>query len=55
MKFTAGQIEIVSSELLTLVDVEEGLAELAGEDGFRQVSEVLLHHVSNIERRLTIV
>lgn len=55
MKFTAGEIKIVSSELLTLVDVKEGLAELAGEDGFRQVSEVLLHHVSNVKSRLTIV
>lgn len=43
------------AEALTLVDVQEGLAELAGEDGFRQVSEVLLHHVGHVEGRLTVV
>ena len=41
--------------LLTLVNVEEGLAEFAGEDGFRQVSEVLLHHVGHVEGRLAVV
>lgn len=38
-----------------MVDVQEGLAELAGEDGFRQVSEVLLHHVGHVEGRLAVV
>lgn len=41
--------------MLTLVNVEEGLAEFAGEDGFRQVSEVLLHHVGHVESRLNVV
>lgn len=40
---------------LTLVDVEKGLAEFAGEDGFGQVSEVLLHHVGHVESRLTVI
>lgn len=43
------------SSLLTLVDVQEGLAESAGEDGFRQVSEELLHQVGHVEGRLTAV
>lgn len=41
--------------LLTLVNVEERLAEFAGEDGFGQVSEVLLDHVGDVEGRLTLV
>lgn len=29
--------------------MEEGLAELAGEDGLREIAEVLLHHVRHVE------
>lgn len=38
----------------TLVDVQEALAQLAGENGFREVSEVLLYHVGYVERRLVL-
>lgn len=41
--------------LLTLVDVEEGLAQLTGENGLRQVSEILFHHVGDVERRVALV
>lgn len=38
----------------TLVDVQETLAQLAGENGLRQVSEVLLYHVGHVEGRLVL-
>lgn len=40
---------------LTLVDVEEGLAELAAEQGLGQVAEELLHHVRHVVSRLVLV
>lgn len=41
--------------LLTLVDVEEGLTQLTGENGLRQVSEILFHHVGHVERGVALV
>lgn len=38
----------------TLVDVQETLAQLAGENGLGQVSEILLYHVGYVERRLAL-
>ncbi len=40
---------------LTLINLEEGLGELASEQGFWQISEVLLQHVCNIVRCLALV
>lgn len=34
--------------ILTLIDLEEGLRQFASEQGFWQISEVLLQHVCNI-------
>lgn len=41
--------------ILTLIDLEEGLRELAGEQGFWQISEVLLQHVCHVIGRLALV
>lgn len=41
--------------ILTLIDLEEGLRQLAGEQGFWQISEVLLQHVRYIICRLALV
>lgn len=41
--------------ILTLIDLEEGLRQFAGEQGFRQISEVLLQHVRDIIRGLTLI
>lgn len=38
-----------------MVDVEEGLTQLTGENGLRQVSEILFHHVGDVERRVALV
>lgn len=40
---------------LTLIDVEEGVAELVGEERLREVAEELLHHVSHVVRGLVLV
>lgn len=40
---------------LTLVDVQEGLAQLAGQQRLRQISEELLHHVGHVVRRLVLI
>lgn len=47
-------VEPEQRESLTLVDVEEGVAEPAGEDRFGQVPEVLLHQVGHIKRGLVV-
>lgn len=47
-------VEPEQRESLTLVDVEEGVAQLAGEDRFGQVPEVLLHQVGHVERGLVV-
>lgn len=44
-----------NQRLLTLVDVEEGLAEVAGENGLGQVPEILLHHVGYVEGGVALV
>lgn len=44
-----------NKRLLTLVDVEEGLTQFTGENGLRQVSEILFHHVGDVESRVTLV
>ena len=41
--------------VLTLVDLEEGLGQFAGEQGFRKVPEVLLQHVCDVVSRLALV
>lgn len=41
--------------ILTLIDLEEGLWQFAGEQGFWQVSEVLLQHVGDVIRGLALV
>lgn len=41
--------------VLTLINLEEGLRELASEQGFWQISEVLLQHVCDVIRRLALV
>lgn len=46
---------LTGTSALTLVDVQEGLAQPAGEDRLGQVSEVLLHHVGHVERGLAVV
>lgn len=43
------------SPALTLVDLQEGVRQLAGEDGLRQVTEILLQQVSHVIRRLPLV
>ena len=43
------------SPALTLVDLQEGVCQLAGEDGLRQVAEILLQQVSHVVRRLPVV
>lgn len=45
----------ISKRLLTLVDVEEGLTQFTSENGLRQVSEILFHHVGDVESRVTLV
>lgn len=45
----------VCVSILTLIDLEEGLRELAGEQGFWQISEVLLQHVCHVIGRLALV
>lgn len=40
---------------LTLVDVEEGLAELVGEEWLRKVPKELLHHIRHIVSGLVLV
>lgn len=40
---------------LTLVNVQEGLAKLAGQQRLGQIPEELLHHVSHVVRRLVLV
>lgn len=40
---------------LTLIDVEEGLAELVGEKGLREVPEELFYHIRHVIRRLVLV
>lgn len=40
---------------LTLIYVEEGLSEFAGEQWLRKVSEKLLHHVGHVVRTLILV
>lgn len=47
-------VEPEQRESLTLVDVEEGVAQPAGEDRFGQVPEVLLHQVSHVEGGLVV-
>lgn len=41
--------------VLTLVDMEEGLPQLAGEQRLRQIPEELLHHVGHIIGRLILI
>jgi hypothetical protein len=41
--------------VLTLIDVEEGLAELVGEQGLREVPEELLHHICHVVCRLVFI
>lgn len=41
--------------ILTLVDLEEGLRQLAGEQRLWQISEVLLQHVRHVIGRLALV
>lgn len=41
--------------ILTLIDLEEGLRQFAGEQGFWQISEVLLQHVCDVICRLALV
>lgn len=41
--------------ILTLVDLEEGLGQLAGEQRLWQISEVLLQHVCHVIGRLALV
>lgn len=41
--------------LLTLVNVQEGLAKLAGQQRLGQIPEELLHHVGHVVRRLILV
>ena len=41
--------------VLTLVDMEEGLPQFAGEQRLRQVPEELLHHISHIIGRLILI
>lgn len=40
---------------LTLIDVEEGLAELVGEKRLRKVPEELLHHIRHVVSGLVLV
>lgn len=47
-------VEPEQRESLTLVDVEEGVAQPAGEDRFGQVPEVLLHQVGHVEGGLVV-
>lgn len=46
---------IVHVCILTLIYLEEGLRQLAGEQGFWQISEVLLQHVGHVVSRLALV
>lgn len=41
--------------ILTLINLEEGLGQFAGEQGLWQISEVLLQHVCDVIRRLALV
>ena len=41
--------------ILTLINLEEGLRQFAGEQRFWQISEVLLQHVCDVIRRLALV
>lgn len=47
-------VEPEQRESLTLVDVEEGVAQPAGEDRFGQVPEVLLHQVGHVKCGLVV-
>lgn len=44
-----------ASQPLTLIDVEEGVAELVGEERLWEVAEELLHHVRHVVSGLVLV
>lgn len=48
-------LTFVPSPGLTLVDLQEGVCQLAGEDGLWQVTEILLQQVSHIIGRLPVI
>lgn len=57
--FNNSEVDILllplSARPLTLVNVQEGLAKLAGQQRLGQIPEELLHHVGHVVRRLVLV
>lgn len=49
------QDSVYTVRVLTLINLEEGLRQFAGEQGLWQISEVLLQHVRDVVRRLALV